>query len=331
MRFQGGFAPADVVRACGPLLLEPPPAALPALFAALDAPRFSEPQSLVVVGQGARLADLENLKAAWVLAEEGAAGWPTSIPMSRIAGARRVVAALIQALAPRMDRKAPFAAGNGNTVAASATVEGVLEGGVEVGAGAHVAAGSFIGRGTRLDPRAVVMPHVRIGRNCVIQSGAVIGCEGFGFFDAGRDLEPMPHWAGLEIGDDCFVGANAVIAAGVLHPTVIGNGSKLDSHVQIAHNVRLGQGCLLASQSGVAGSTEIGDGFRMGGAASVAGHLRIGKNVSVAACSGVTKDWADGSVVAGFPAIPIREWRRREAMRRGSGQARRLAGPEFPG
>jgi UDP-3-O-[3-hydroxymyristoyl] glucosamine N-acyltransferase len=81
----------------------------------------------------------------------------------------------------------------------------------------------------------------------------------------------------------------------------------------------------------VAGSTEIGDGFRMGGAASVAGHLRIGKNVSVAACSGVTKDWADGSVVAGFPAIPIREWRRREAMRRGSGQARRLAGPEFPG
>jgi UDP-3-O-[3-hydroxymyristoyl] glucosamine N-acyltransferase len=126
----------------------------------------------------------------------------------------------------------------------------------------------------------------------------------------------MPHPAGVRIGDGCFIGANAVVAAGVLHPTVLGAGCKLDSHVQIAHNVVLGEDCLLASQSGVAGSTRAGDRLRLGGAASVDGHLRLGDDVSVAACSGVTKDLPDGSVVAGFPARPIAEWRKAQIQRR---------------
>jgi UDP-3-O-[3-hydroxymyristoyl] glucosamine N-acyltransferase len=175
-----------------------------------------------------------------------------------------------------------------------------------------VGPGSVIGHGTRLGPRAVVLEHVLVGRKCRVQSGAVIGCEGFGFFEVEGAWEPMPHLAGVRLGDGCFIGANTVIAAGVLHPTELGEGCKLDSHVQVAHNVRLGKGCLLASQSGIAGSTEAGDGLRLGGAASVDGHLRLGHGVSVAACSAVTKDWPDGSVVAGFPARPIREWRRQQ-------------------
>jgi UDP-3-O-[3-hydroxymyristoyl] glucosamine N-acyltransferase len=208
-------------------------------------------------------------------------------------------------------------------------VEGCLEGGVEVGPGASVAAGAYIGRGTRIGANAVIEAHCVIGRDCVIQPGAVIGCAGFGFYASARsapfragggpaipDLLPMPHPAGVVIGDGCFIGANTVVAAGVLHPTALGRGCKLDTHVQIAHNVALGDGCLLASQSGVAGSTVAGSHLRLGGAASVDGHLRLGDGVSVAACSGVTKDLPDGAVVAGFPARPIGAWRKAQIAER---------------
>ena len=156
----------------------------------------------------------------------------------------------------------------------------------------------------------------------MIQSGVVVGCGGFGFVprqksDKNEDGDlAIPHPAGVEIEDDVFVGANSVIAAGVLHPTLIGRSCKLDSHVQIAHNVELGAGAYLASQSGIAGSTIIGPGLRMGGAASIDGHLELGANLQIAACSGVTRNFSDDSVVAGFPARPIREWRRREAWLR---------------
>jgi UDP-3-O-[3-hydroxymyristoyl] glucosamine N-acyltransferase len=86
----------------------------------------------------------------------------------------------------------------------------------------------------------------------------------------------------------------------------------VDSQVQIAHNVRIGEGCLIASQCGIAGSTVVGRRFRMGGSAGLNDHLRIGDDVSVAAFSGVTKDLPDGITVAGFPARPIGEWRRQE-------------------
>ncbi len=281
MRFQGGFALTEALEALGALVAEPFPRDS-ARFQTLDAPGFSGPESLAVAGSRTRLSDLRTLRAAMLLAEPGVTGFPAVIPVLRVRDARRAVAALLNAFSDRIPRALSLVAGEGGDI----------------------------------EPGAVVRANVRIGRNCVVQSGAVIGCAGFGFFDDDGDLEPMPHLAGVEIGDDCFIGANTVIAAGVLHPTKIGDGCKLDSHVQIAHNVRLGKRCLLASQGGIAGSTVVGDGFRMGGAASVAGHLRIGNNVSVAACSGVTKDWPDGSVVAGFPAMSIRAWRRREALLR---------------
>lgn len=313
MRIRDGFTLAEAPDLLALLSEAPDPLAGSRRFFALDEPGRDGPDSLVVAAAGSRLDVLANLRAALVLAEHEVGGIPPGLSVLRVRDARRALAILLRAVGHRAAFEAPFAAGGGNSVHPSAVVEGTLEGEVTVEAGAYVGPGVFVGRGSRLEANCVVKGPCVLGPRAVVQPGAMIGCAGFGFFvdDAGAAL--MPHLAGVRVGADCFIGANAVVAAGVLHPTEIGDGCKLDSHVQIAHNVRLGAGSFLASQSGVAGSTVIGAGFRMGGAASVAGHLRIGKGVSVAAKAGVTKDVADGMTVAGFPARPIREWRREQA------------------
>ena len=294
-------------------------------FDSIDSPELSGPGSLTFLGPKTPLRVRRTLRAALIIAEAEAGPLESDgffngldrpdIPILRVTSMHAAMAALLAALSDRFHYPTPHASGPGNRIAPGASVHGCLEGDVMVEAGAYVDQGAYIGAGSRIGPNAVIQGHCRIGRGCVIQAGAVIGCDGFGFFPApagsqARGLMVMPHPAGVEIGEDCWIGANAVVAAGVLNSTVLGRGCKLDSHVQIAHNVRLGDDCLLASQSGIAGSTVAGHRLRMGGAAKVDGHLLLGNDVSVAACSGVTKDWADGAVVAGFPARPIREWRR---------------------
>lgn len=335
---------ADLLRICGPFQPSVASAASQASLSSLrllsiDPPETSAPGSLTFVGPRTPLRVRANLRAALIVAEAGIEpvcaapvpeGFATQDGSTRILRVRSVseaMAAVLTALSDKLFRDRPYAFGAGNRIAPTAVVEGCLEGNVTVGAGAYVGRGSFVGAGTCIGPNAVIEAHCHIGRDCEIQPGAVIGCAGFGFFARPRDgtaqaaiefgLVAMPHLAGVEIGESCRIGANSVVAAGVLEPTRLGRGCKLDSHVQIAHNVRLGDGCLLASQSGIAGSTVAGHRLRMGGASSVDGHLRLGDDVSVAACSGVTKDVGDKVTVAGFPARPIAEWRRNLARGRG--------------
>lgn len=192
----------------------------------------------------------------------------------------------------------------------------VIGAGAWVGAGAvlfaHVWVGenSRIGEQTRIFPNVSIYPGTRVGRRVRIHSGTVIGSDGFGYvFDNGVHRK-IPQVGWVEIGDDVEIGANVTIDRGALGPTVIGAGTKIDNLVQIAHNVRVGEHCLIVAQVGIAGSTRIGDYTTLAGQVGIAGHLSIGSRVIVGAQSGVHQDIPDGQHVLGSPAVPDKQAKR---------------------
>lgn len=202
--------------------------------------------------------------------------------------------------------------------------EARLEAGVIVDPGAIIGKGAEIGRGTLIGAHAVIGPEVRIGRDCaigahatvvhalignrvIIHTGARIGQDGFGFA-----MGPMGHLKVPQIGrvilqDDVDVGANTTIDRGANRDTVIGEGTKIDNLVQIAHNVTIGRHCVIVAQVGISGSTVLEDYVVMAGQSGVAGHLRIGMAAQVGAQSGVMNDVPAGAKYLGSPAKPARQ------------------------
>jgi UDP-3-O-[3-hydroxymyristoyl] glucosamine N-acyltransferase len=192
----------------------------------------------------------------------------------------------------------------------SAIVEGTVWPGAQIGPHCVVPAGCEVGWNTILEAHVVLYAGVTIGKECVLQAGTVIGSRGFGFRPGPGGVVSVPHYAGVEIGSRVHIGANSVVAAGFLEPTRIGDDSKLDSFVQIAHHCQVGSRVMMASGAGLAGGVLVGDGAEFGGAAQVAQHLRIGSGARIAAKSGVTHSVDDHAVVAGFPSEPISIWRK---------------------
>jgi len=180
----------------------------------------------------------------------------------------------------------------------------VLEDGVSVGAD------SILGEETHLLPNVTVYPRSQIGARVRIHAGAVIGSDGFGYvFDQGAHLK-VPQIGHVVIGDDVEIGANVTIDRGALGPTVIGRGTKIDNLVQIAHNVQIGEHCIVVAQTGVAGSSKLGSYVTLAGQVGIAGHLKIGDRVTIAAQSGVMHDIAAGEKWFGSPAQPDRQMKR---------------------
>jgi len=176
--------------------------------------------------------------------------------------------------------------------------------------GNHVGADCRIGDDCRLFPNVVVYPQVQIGHRVRLHAGVVIGADGFGYvLDQGQHRK-VPQIGNVIIEDDVEIGANSTVDRAALGSTIIGRGTKIDNLVMVAHNVVVGEHCLLISQSGIAGSTRLGNYCILAGQAGVAGHLKIGNKVTCAAQSGVMRDIPDNTCVLGSPAVPDREAKR---------------------
>lgn len=198
----------------------------------------------------------------------------------------------------------------------------VIERGVRVGAGCSVGASVFLGDGVGLGggcvlhPRVTIYPGVSIGNRVIIHSGAVLGSDGFGYVFAEGRQQKFPQVGKLVVGDDVEIGANTTVDRGSLGTTSIGEGTKIDNLVQIAHNVRIGRHAVIAAQTGISGSVEVGDYVVMGGQVGIGDHACIGSRAVLGGGAGVLpgKIVRPGTTVWGRPARPLDEFKRMYAQ-----------------
>jgi UDP-3-O-[3-hydroxymyristoyl] glucosamine N-acyltransferase len=185
-----------------------------------------------------------------------------------------------------------------------------LGNGVEVGAHSVVGANCVVGDDSVLHPHVVLYPDTQVGARVILHSGARLGSDGFGYVPEGEGIRKVPQVGACVVEDDVEIGANTCIDRGSIGKTVVGRFTKLDNLVQIAHNVQIGRGVLMAAMTGVAGSVEVGDGVMTGGQAGISGHLEVGAGARLAAQAGVISDVPAGITLSGFPARDHREYLR---------------------
>ncbi len=182
-----------------------------------------------------------------------------------------------------------------------------------IGASSVIGAGCSLGRDVRLHPGVVMYPYVEVGDRVLVHAGARVGREGFGFLPGPTGLIRIPHVGRCVLEHDVEIGANSCIDRGSVDDTIIGAGTKIDSLVHVAHNVRIGRMCFLIAQVGIAGSSRVEDGVRLGGQVGVGGHLTIGAGASIGGQGGVIGDVPAGETWSGYPARPHKEQMRTHA------------------
>ncbi len=203
----------------------------------------------------------------------------------------------------------------------------------KIGEGCKIGAGCYIGKNVVLDAGVILYPNVtimddttigaqtliwsgtvirertKVGAQCIFHINVSIGADGFGYrpSEDGRGLVKIPQIGDVIIGNAVEIGANSSVDRGKFSSTIVGDGCKIDNHVQIAHNCIMGRSCIMAGHSGLAGSVTLGDGVIIGGSASIKDHTTIHSGATVGAGSGVMNDVPAGSTVLGYPARESRE------------------------
>lgn len=274
-------------------------------------------------------AELETCQASAILCDAGLrSAVPDHIPVLLTRTPHSAFAAAGALLHPEGLRPSAITSEAGG-ISPSAYVDATarLEDDVHVEPMAVIGAGVEIGSGTRIGAGAVIGANVTIGRDCtiaagasivasmigngvIIHNGARLGQDGFGYAPGPRGFMKIVQVGRVIIQDNVEIGANTTIDRGAMDDTVIGEGTKIDNLVQIAHNVRIGRHCGLASGTGIAGSTTIGDGVMIGGASGINGHITIGDGVQIAAMSGVVGDIPPKAKYGGIPARPMPDFLR---------------------
>lgn len=199
---------------------------------------------------------------------------------------------------------------------------------VYIGAHTYISDKVKIGNSTQIYPQVYIGKNVKIGENCIIYSGAriydycivgdncivhsntVIGSDGFGFQPTENGYQKIPQLGNVVLENNVEIGSNCSIDRGTIGSTVIGEGTKIDNLIQIAHNVRIGKNNVIAAQAGIAGSTIIGDWNQIGGQTGIVGHIKIGNQVRIQAQSGVNSNVEDKETLYGSPAISSGDYRR---------------------
>jgi len=176
--------------------------------------------------------------------------------------------------------------------------------------GVYVGPGATVGDDSVLHPNVVIERGVQVGKRAIIHAGTVIGSDGYGFAREGEKHHKIIHAGIVRVGNDVEIGANCTIDRAAMGETVIGDGSKLDNLIHMAHNVKIGRDCLILGQVGIAGSTTLGDRVIMAGQSGVIGHASIGDDTVIAAKAAVYKGLPADSQVAGNPAMEMGKWRR---------------------
>lgn len=230
------------------------------------------------------------------------------------AGLARLCARIEQALWPRpapgVHPSAVVSAGAQIDASAHVGPLCVIEEGVRIGAGTVLQASVFVGHDARIGGGCFIMPGCVVAATCVLgervrlQPGVVVGADGFGYEFVNGRHEKVPQVGTVIVGDDVEIGANSTLDRARFSRTVVGEGTKIDNLVQVAHNVVIGKHCILCSQVGISGSTTLEDYVILGGQAGIAGHITLGKGSKAGGQAGVTHDVAPGAYVNGTPAMP---------------------------
>lgn len=290
--------------------------------------------ALVFVDGKRNFALMQSLKAAAVLCPAEFAGKaPAGVAVLIHPRPQQAFAMVGRLLFPQASTPGPMTGETGISPHAHIDPSAHVEDGAIVEAGAVIGPRVSVGSGTVIAPHAVIGHSCQIGRDgyigpgvsvqyalignrVIIHGGARIGQDGFGFVGGAKGPERVPQIGRVVIQDDVEIGSNTTVDRGAMSDTVIGQGTKIDNLVQIAHNVRIGRNCIIAGLSGISGSVVVGDGVTMGGGVGLADHLTIGPGAKLAARSGFMSNVPAGEIWGGYPAQPMAEAMREIAMLR---------------